>query len=208
MRFGQCLNKLKLLLDLGAVAFKLSFVFQADGSFSERLKEDVLIKAGERKALALMEKENIDLPLSLASQEHLPIGKTNILDAILIFSKALLQEDLNYRQVWDKHMVGPENLAAQEASFVFHFSKKMASLLAEDLKTKLEDLDFDKDPYQTVGSLIEALQEFDSISKRNTLSILRPKLEAWLQLKLGNIREVVGRALIFENWQPISEVSI
>lgn len=50
------------------------------------------------------------------------------------------------------------------------------------------------------------MQKFDKVSRKKTLNVIRPKLEQWLQVKLVNIREVVSRAITFENWQPISEV--
>lgn len=79
-------------------------------------------------------------------------------------------------------------------------------MIEEDLTSKLEDLDFDKDPFGIVGDLIEALQKFDSVSKRHTLNVIKPKLEQWIQLKLVTIRELVSRAIAFETWTPISEV--
>ena len=56
----------------------------------------------------------------------------------------------------------------------------MAQIIEEDLNVKLEDLDFDKDPYQIVGDLIEALQKFDKLTGRKTLNVIKPKLELWL----------------------------
>jgi hypothetical protein len=38
---------------------------------------------------------------------------------------------------------------------MYHYSAKMATMIEEDLQNKLEDLDFDKDPYQIVGDLVE-----------------------------------------------------
>lgn len=53
-------------------------------------------------------------------------------------------------------------------------------MIEEDIGQKLEELDFDKDPHAIVGSVIEALQKFDTISHRKTLNVIKPKLEAWL----------------------------
>jgi hypothetical protein len=169
--FGECLNKLKLMLDLGTTCFKLSFIFTSDGSFSERLKEDVLIKAGERKTLSLMEKDSIELPLSLANKEQLPMGKTNILEVLMLFSKVLLEEDMNYKRVWDKHLQGPECFVDYESNFIYHYSKRMAQIIQDDLKTKLEDLDLDKDPFQ-IGKLY-LLIIFSGKSYRSPL-VIRP----------------------------------
>ena len=71
---------------------------------------------------------------------------------------------------------------------------------------KLEELDFDKDHYSIVGNVLQYLQEYDKISRRKTLNVLRPKLEAWLQSKLVNIREVAARCILFETWTPVTEV--
>jgi hypothetical protein len=49
-RFGECHNKLRLLLDLLSIAYKLSFVFVSDGTLQEKLKVEVLNKAGEKRA--------------------------------------------------------------------------------------------------------------------------------------------------------------
>jgi hypothetical protein len=51
-----------------------------------------------------------------------------------------------------------------------------------------------------------ALQQFDKVSRRKTLNVMKPKLEAWLQLKIVNIRELVSRSISFENWLPVSDV--
>jgi hypothetical protein len=56
----------------------------------------------------------------------------------------------------------------------------MSDVLESDLSTKLDDLDFDKDPFNIVGRLIERLQKFDSLTDRKTVHVLKPKLETWL----------------------------
>lgn len=83
----------------------------------------------------------------------------------------------------------------------------MASIITGDLSQKLDDLDLDKDPFHIAGELVLALQSFDEISGRDTLSVIKPKLEQWLASKLVSIREVVARGLSFETWTPISEVN-
>ena len=47
-RFGDCHNKLRLLLDLLSASYKLSFVFVSDGSLQDRLRGEILAKAGEK----------------------------------------------------------------------------------------------------------------------------------------------------------------
>ena len=84
----------------------------------------------------------------------------------------------------------------------------MSQMLESDLLGKLDDLDFDKDPFRIAGELVEALQKFDEISKRQTLNVIKPKLEQWLSSKLVSIRELVARGISFETWTPISEVSL
>ena len=63
---------------------------------------------------------------------------------------------------------------------MYHYSAKMAVMIEEDLQCKLEDLDFDKDPHQIVGDLVDSLQKFDQVSNRSTLNVVKPKLEQWL----------------------------
>jgi hypothetical protein len=46
--FGQCINKLRLLLDLTSVGYKLTNVFSSDGPFQAKIKSEILVKAGER----------------------------------------------------------------------------------------------------------------------------------------------------------------
>jgi hypothetical protein len=53
----------------------------------------------------------------------------------------------------------------------------MSDIIEEDLGLKLEEIEFDKDPYHIIGELMEALQKFDTITGRKTLHVIRPKLE-------------------------------
>ncbi len=46
--FGDCQNKLRLILDLLAIAYKTSFVFVSDGALDTRLRKDVVERAGEK----------------------------------------------------------------------------------------------------------------------------------------------------------------
>lgn len=86
--------------------------------------------------------------------------------------------------MWDAHLVvsdakSPKKQHSLESA-IFHFSQRMAQILEEDLGEKIDDLDFDKDPHQVVGAVIKSLQEFDKVSRRKTLNIIKPKLESWL----------------------------
>jgi hypothetical protein len=89
---------------------------------------------------------------------------------------------------------------------MYHYSAKMAVMIEDDLQSKLEDLDFDKDPHQIVGDLVDSLQKFDQVSNRSTLNVVKPKLEQWLQVKLLTLREMIGRAITFETWTPLSDI--
>lgn len=53
--------------------------------------------------------------------------------------------------MWDTHV------GAEENGGMYHYSGKMATMIEEDLMNKLEDLDFDKDPHQIVGDLVDQL---------------------------------------------------
>jgi hypothetical protein len=52
--FGQCTNKLRLMLDLASVSFKLTNVFTSDGPFQAKLKSDILVRNGERSTNLLL----------------------------------------------------------------------------------------------------------------------------------------------------------
>lgn len=53
----------------------------------------------------------------------------------------------------------------------------MNDLIEEDLTSKLDELDFDRDPYGALGDLIDLLSKFDSLTQRKTINIIKPKLE-------------------------------
>ena len=68
VRFGDCHNKLRLLLDLLSVSYKLSFVFVSDGSLQDRLRTEVIAKAGERMTAAVCLASGIKGPFSLENR--------------------------------------------------------------------------------------------------------------------------------------------
>ena len=68
VRFGDCHNKLRLLLDLLSVSYKLSFVFVSDGSLQDRLRTEVIAKAGERMTAAVCLARGIKGPFSLENR--------------------------------------------------------------------------------------------------------------------------------------------
>eukprot|EP00347_Sterkiella_histriomuscorum_P023264 403335317 len=229
--FGECYNKLRLILDFTSLCFRQSFVFISDGSFQERLKQDILIKAGERRAKLTIESEGFELPFALSTNQvsrksqmaHNAVSKTSIIEVINKFTVELQKEEVNYNKVWDSHLLIQNSNKNEVKSWsnsqnqtgvkeeknyenaIFYFGQKMSQIIEEDLALKLEDMDFDKDPHQVVGKIIQSLQNFDSVSRRKTLNVIRPKLESWLQLKLVNIRELVSKTIQFENWSPSTE---
>lgn len=62
---GVCWNKLRLVLDLAAVCHRQSSVFTSDGKFGDRIRDLILVKAGERRAAKVMEREGFEAPFSL-----------------------------------------------------------------------------------------------------------------------------------------------
>ena len=68
LRFGDCHNKLRLLLDLLSISYKLSFVFVSDGTLQDKLRADVIAKAGERMTQKLCERNSISTPFTLDKQ--------------------------------------------------------------------------------------------------------------------------------------------
>ena len=48
--FGECINKLRLMLDFASVSYKLSHIFISDGTFTQRIKKEVIAKSGEKAA--------------------------------------------------------------------------------------------------------------------------------------------------------------
>ena len=135
VNFGPCHGKLRLMLDLGAVCHRLSFVFVSDGSFQQRLKSDVLAKAGERACLAVMNANHFEPPFALTRSD------VCVVDVAERFAEHLRREADTYRKVWDTH------LDADDGGALFHLSRKMAQVLEDDLREKLDELDFDKDPH-------------------------------------------------------------
>jgi len=71
VRFGDCHNKLRLLLDLLSMSYKLSFVFVSDGSLQDRLRTDVIAKAGERMTHGLCIRNGIKGPFTLENHHKL-----------------------------------------------------------------------------------------------------------------------------------------
>ena len=69
--FGECHNKLRLILDFSSMCFKLTFLFVSDGSFQQKLKADVLVKAGERAAHQIMDDESYEPPFSLQRKSQI-----------------------------------------------------------------------------------------------------------------------------------------
>ncbi|CDW85886.1 UNKNOWN [Stylonychia lemnae] len=210
--FGECFNKLRLILDFASICFRQSFVFVSDGSFQQRLKTEVILKAGERKALKIMDEEEFQAPFSLSRKSQVgeqQLSKSHIIDVLDRFSTELKKEEAIYQKVWDSHLQflndGDHSNKNGQESAIYFFGQKMAQIIEEDLGLKLEDLDFDKDPHQMVGQIVSSLQNFDLVSKRKTLNVIRPKLESWLQNKLVSIRELVAKTMSFENWLPASE---
>ena len=47
--FGKCYNKLRLILDLTGICYKLSNFFQSDGTFDSKIKVEILAKAGQKE---------------------------------------------------------------------------------------------------------------------------------------------------------------
>lgn len=89
--FGPCYNKLRLILDFASICFKQSFVFEKDSSFQERLKNEVLVKAGERAAIRIMEAEGFEAPFSISRKSQMPLGKNHIIEVINKFTKELIR---------------------------------------------------------------------------------------------------------------------
>lgn len=61
---------------------------------------------------------------------------------IQCFTESLTEEEKNFSKVWDGHLGGKG-----ETSGMHYYSSKMASIIEDDLTAKIDDLDFDKDPF-------------------------------------------------------------
>lgn len=91
VRFGPCHNKLRLILDLLSIAYKLSYIFVSDGSLSEKLRLEVLGPAGAARAQAICEKNGLEAPYTLEKK-----GGTNVLEVIRTFTEALVAEEKTF----------------------------------------------------------------------------------------------------------------
>ena len=118
--FGDCHNKLRLMLDFTSICFKMSFVFVSDVSFPERLRRDVLVKAGDRAAQRIMEEESFEPPFSLQNKVQIEVGKTNILEVIQKFTKNLKKQQSTHLSVLDSHLATSESNPS-----LFYFSQRM-----------------------------------------------------------------------------------
>ena len=52
--FGKCYNKLRLILDLSGIGYKVSSFFASDGSFDQKIKSEILAKAGQKVSNDIM----------------------------------------------------------------------------------------------------------------------------------------------------------
>jgi hypothetical protein len=53
----------------------------------------------------------------------------------------------------------------------------MYNIIEDNLNKKIDDLDFEKDPYNIVEDIIANLRIFDKLTSRSALVLLGPKLE-------------------------------
>jgi len=95
VRFGDCHNKLRLLLDLLSISYKLSFVFVSDGTLQDKLRNEVIAKAGERMTKQICERHSIHTPFTLNNNRDGRVvdeiaeerkGMTSILEVIKCFT--------------------------------------------------------------------------------------------------------------------------
>jgi hypothetical protein len=101
VRFGPCKNKLRLILDLLAVSYRLSNVFVSDGSLQERLKREVLAKAGERRTREICTQRGFEGPFLLGGVDG-EVGKgAGILSVIREFTEVLVEQSKTFEEVWD-----------------------------------------------------------------------------------------------------------
>lgn len=81
-KFGECYNKLRLLLDLAAISYKTSFVFVSDGPFQQKIRTEVLSMAGERAAQDIIARAPFNPPFSLERHPQAHLNKVCILDVV------------------------------------------------------------------------------------------------------------------------------
>ncbi len=95
---GECVNKLRLLLDLLAISYKLSFVFVSDGSLQDRLRTSVITPQGLRMTKKLCVENGIEdgQVFSLNARDQ-----KNVLSLINLCTLKLTTEEAQFRKVWD-----------------------------------------------------------------------------------------------------------
>jgi hypothetical protein len=97
-RFGECVNKLRLLLDFLAISYKLSFVFVSDGSLQDRLRTSVIAQQGQRMTKKVCAENGIEegQVFSLNAKDQ-----NNVLALINLFTLKLTTEEAQFRKIWD-----------------------------------------------------------------------------------------------------------
>lgn len=81
---------------------------------------------------------------------------TSLLEVIRIFTESLSGEEKIFEKVWDS-LLSSSPTDSSNGGGLYFYSGKMAKMIENDIQAKLDDLDFDKDPFKIVGDLIEAV---------------------------------------------------
>ena len=166
-------------------------MFISEGFYEDKLMKKILVTAGEKRLEAA--KLKFKRPYSL-EREGIADDEIFLLDVVRGFLKEIADQEKFYAPIWNAHLY-------KNTGFSYAYASKMATVIEEEVKHHLPRLDLDGEYYELVVDLIRDLEKFDKFSHHNTLSAIKPKIDAWIQKKLVKIRDVVERCLTFERWE-------
>ena len=72
-----------------------------------------------------------------------------------MFNDDLYIQSNLYKRVFEKYSISVVKDKVRKENPMSTYATKMATIIENEINSKLDDLDFDKDPYQIVGILIE-----------------------------------------------------
>jgi hypothetical protein len=100
--FGECINKLKIMINIARMAYRISFLFVSDGTFDRRIRYDILGYTSEKAMGKLL--GDFKRPYCL-ERKNLEDDEICILEVIKVMMKEVKKElDDGYIDLWGMHV--------------------------------------------------------------------------------------------------------